>query len=352
MAPPHIKIESLQLFCRDALTKVGVSNEDALTTADVLVTAESWGVHTHGTKLLPGYVRRLKGGGCKPEGKPRIVRSGPAWAIVDGDASLGQVTSVFAMQTAIDKARTCGVAYVGVRNSTHFGAAGYYTAMAAGENLIGVAMANDIPSVAAAGSRTAVTGTNPISYAVPGGKHDPIMLDMAISTVAGGKVTAAVARGEPIDASWLVGPDGRPTTDASLYPHKASLAPVGAHKGYGLALLAESLAGLVTGAKLTHQIRSWIYDPVDEPTEHGHAFLAIDFGKMIPMEDFEERVDHLINEIHDAPPAEGVEQVYLPGELEATRRRKALEEGVPLPSDVTDALQGLAEDLGLTMPTE
>ena len=350
MASKNFNIDPLQSFCREALLKVGVSHDDAEITADVLVTAESWGVHTHGTKLLPGYIRRLQAGGCKADGRPRVVRSGPAWAIVDGEASLGQVTSVFAMQTAMDKARTCGVAYVGVRNSTHFGAAGYYTAMAARENLVGIAMANDTPSVAATGSREAVTGTNPLSYAIPTGEHDPIMLDMATSTVAGGKVRAAVARGEPIGPDWLIGSNGLPTTDGTLYPHEAALAPVGNHKGYGLAVLVESLSALVSGAKITHQVRSWIKDPPDEPTEHGHAFLAIDIGKMIPMEDFDERVDHLITEIRNAPAADGVERVYLPGELEAIRHRKALDNGIDVQEDVVAVLEGLGAELGLDLP--
>ena len=202
------------------------------------------------------------------------MAEGPAWAVLDGDSALGMVTSVFAMTTAIGKARQAGVGYVGVRNSSHFGAAGDYASLAARAGFIGLAMANDIPSVAAPGSRTAVTGSNPLAYAVPAGKHPPLMLDMSIATVAGGKVYAARERGEPIPATWLIGEDGLPTDDPASYPERSVLTPAAAHKGFGLALLIESLAGCLSGAAATWQIRSWLRDDPALPTGHGAAFLA------------------------------------------------------------------------------
>ncbi|HEY2286857.1 MAG TPA: Ldh family oxidoreductase, partial [Streptosporangiaceae bacterium] len=253
-----IALPQLRAFCRDAFARVGLSGPDADTGAEVLSTTDGWGVFTHGSKALRGYLRRLRAGGLRVGGRPGIVSEGPAWAVVDGDSSLGMVTSVFAMTTAIGKARQAGVGYVGVRNSSHFGAAGYYASLAAREGLIGLAMANDIPSVAAPGSRTAVTGSNPLAYAVPAGKHPPLMLDMSIATVAGGKVYAARERGEPIPASWLIGEDGLPTDDPASYPEHSVLTPAAAHKGFGLALLIESLAGCLSGAATTWQIRSWL----------------------------------------------------------------------------------------------
>jgi ureidoglycolate dehydrogenase (NAD+) len=176
--------DDLHAFCVAVLTQVGVSADDARTTADVLVTTDTWGVFTHGVKALGGYVRRLRGGGLQPTARPKVVDDGPAWAMVDGHSALGMVTSVFAMHLAMDKARACGVGYVGVRNSCHFGAAGYYAALAAAQDMIGLAMANDIPSVTAPGARGAVTGSNPLAYAVPTEAGPPIMLDMATSAAA------------------------------------------------------------------------------------------------------------------------------------------------------------------------
>lgn len=344
----RVPVAELEQFCIDALRRVGAREDHARTVAEVLVTTDTWGTFTHGTKLLRDYVKRVKAGGLRSDTDPTVIAGGPAWALVDGGSCLGHVTSVFAMQQAIARARTAGIAYVGVRNSCHFGGAGYYAWMAAREGLIGIAMANDIPSVAAPGSRHSVTGSNPIAYGVPvGAGKDPLLLDIASSTVAGGKVYAAFQRGEPIPDNWILDQDGRPSTDSSLYPAKAALTPMAGHKGYGIALLIESLSGLLTGAKVTWQVGSWIWGDASQPTGHGAAFLAIDVAAMAPRAEFEERIDALIREIHDAPTADGVEQVRVPHEREWNLRRRALAEGIALPSDVVGKLAGLADDVDL-----
>ena len=153
-----ISIAALTDFCIQALTRTGLSTTDAKTTADALVMTDTMGVFTHGTKLLSGYLHRLKGGGYRAVGQPHIEREGPGWAVIDGDSALGQVGSVFAMRTAMTKARNVGIAYVGLRNTGHIGAAGYYAAMAAREGFIAMVTGNDMPSVAAPGSRGAVLG--------------------------------------------------------------------------------------------------------------------------------------------------------------------------------------------------
>jgi LDH2 family malate/lactate/ureidoglycolate dehydrogenase len=324
-----------------AFEGAGLSPGDARTGAEVLATTDGWGVFTHGSKALRGYLRRLHGGGLRPGGRPQVVREGASWAIIDGDSALGMVTSVLAMQTAIAKARDTGVAYVGVRNSCHFGAAGYYANLAAEEGLVGLAMANDIPSVAAPGSRGAVTGSNPLAYAIPAGRHRPVLLDMSVATVAGGKVVAARERGEPIPAAWLVGEDGLPTDDASAYPEHATLSPAAGHKGYGLALLIESLAGALSGAAMTWGVRSWLGEDPALPTLHGAAFLALDASIIEP--GLAERVQSLVDEVHAAPRAEGIERLYVPGEMEWERLAGARVDGVALPSDVLASLREAAE---------
>ena len=238
----RVPVQALDSFCIEALQKAGVSPAHAKIVADTLVTTDSWGVFTHGTKLLRDYIKRVRAGGLRTDVEPTVVAGGPSWSIIDGNSCLGHVTSKFAMEDAIQRAKTTGIAYAGVRNSCHFGAAGYYAWLAAKAGLIGIAMANDIPSVAAAGSRGCVTGSNPIAYAVPTGSGDPMLLDIAISTVAGGKVYAAHQRGEPIPNNWIIDQEGRPSTDASLYPASAALMPMANHKGYGIALLSETLS--------------------------------------------------------------------------------------------------------------
>ncbi|MEY4180800.1 MAG: putative oxidoreductase YjmC [Planctomycetota bacterium] len=340
-----VPIASLRRFCESVLVRCGVSADDAALTADALVTADSCGVFTHGTKLLAGYVRRLEGGGIRATATPRVERDGPSWAIVDGGHALGQVSGAFAMRVAIDKARRTGIAYAGVKHGNHFGAIGYFPCLAAREGLIGIAVGNDIPSVVAPGARVAVTGTNPLAYAIPAGAHDPILLDMATSTVAGGKVYAARSLGKPIPADWLVDKEGQPTTNGHLYPDNAALAPAAGHKGYGIGLLAESLAGALSGASMMWQIGNWMWGAAETPTGHGAAFIAIDPATMTP--DFHSRVDYLIDEVHRAPTAAGIDRVQVPGEREWQARRLAEQQGIPLPGDVRKPLAELATRLGL-----
>jgi len=339
----RIRVDRLQLFCVDALLRTGMSETDAVASAEVLTMTDSWGIFTHGTKSLCGYLRRLYGGGLKPRAGPVLVADGPAWAVVDGQNALGMVTSRIAMQAAIAKATTQGIAYVGVRNSCHFGAAGYYAWLAAREGLIGIAMANDIPSVTAPGARGSVTGSNPLAYAIPADKHRPIILDMAISTVAGGKVNAAKALGLPIPDNWIVDRDGRPTTDPSQFLNGGALLPMAGHKGYGLALLIETLSGILSGAATTWGIRSWMLADASLPTEHGAGFLAIDPRCIAPEGRFLSRVDALIDEIHSVPKAEGSERIYVPGEREWDNYQRSMNEGIPLPADVSESLEGAAK---------
>lgn len=342
-----VPVATLQSFCVQALQSVGMSLRDAETTADALVMTDTMGVFTHGTKLLIGYLNRLRGGGYRATGVPRIERDGPAWAIVNGDSALGQVGGVFALQTAIAKARQVGVAYVGLKEAGHIGAAGYYSAIAAREGLISVVLGNDMPSVAAPGSRGAVMGSNPIAYGVPVGTGDPILLDMATAAVAGGKVYAAHQRGEPIPATWLIGSDGHPTTDGSLYPHQASLAPMAGHKGYGLGLLAELLSGALTGGAMMWQVGSWIFDEPNKPSRHNAAFIVIDVATVAPPDEFATRVRQTIEQIRSAPTAEGIDHVLLPGEREWNLRRQALETGIALPEDVKAKLKMVSQEYGV-----
>jgi len=254
------------------------------------------------------------------------------------------------MRLALAKAKTVGIAYVGLKNTAHIGAAGYYANLAAKDGFIGMVMGNDIPSVAVPGSRGAVMGSNPLAYGIPVGDRDPILLDMATAAVAGGKVYAAHQRGEPIPPTWLIGPDGKPTTDGNLYPHSASLAPMAGHKGYGLALFAETLSALLPGGAMTWQVGSWIFDEMSKPSRHNAAFLAFDVNTIRPRAEFTAQLEKLIDEIHAAPKADGHDRIYVPGEMEWERRRLAMSEGIPLPSDTLGKLRELRE-FGVTLPT-
>jgi LDH2 family malate/lactate/ureidoglycolate dehydrogenase len=347
----HVALAPLEAFCVAALCRCGMSPADAKTTADVLITTDTFGVFTHGVKSLKGYVRRLRHGGLNAEAKPFVESEGPAWALVNGQSAIGMVTSVFAMNAAIEKAKTAGMAYVGVRNSCHFGAAGYYAVMAAKAGMIGMAMANDLPSMAVPGSRKAVLGTNPFSFAVPAGQYDPIFLDIASSAVAGGKVRIMQALNQKTPDHWLVDAEGLPTNDPFAYPEHASLLPFAGHKGYGIALMIETLAGVLSGASVMWDVRSWIDDDPSLPTRHGAAFLAFDAGATMPIADFKARVDKLIGDIHATPTAKGADAILVPGEIEWKKRRKVLDAGaMAMPEDSVASLRALAEELN--MPAE
>ncbi|HEY2572445.1 MAG TPA: Ldh family oxidoreductase [Verrucomicrobiaceae bacterium] len=345
----RVSVQNLHAFCVEALTKAGVGDADARTTADVLVITDTWGTFTHGTKALRAYIRRLRGGGLKKNGAPKVAAEGPGWAMVDGDSSLGMVSSVYAMNMAMAKAATAGIAFVGVRNNCHYGAAGYYAAMALERYMIGISMANDIPTVNAPGARGAIMGSNPFAFAAPAGKEKPVLLDMATSTVAGGKVFAAAALGKAIPGHWLLDADAKPTTDPTPFSHAASLTPLGGYKGYGIALMIEVLSAILTGAAIRWEVLSWTFSDPSKPTGHGAAFIAINIASFLPVGQFKERMDQTIREIRASEKSGGAERIYLPGEMEWERREKAMAEGIDLPDDVVASLRGLSEDLNLNV---
>jgi len=337
----------LEAFVHTALERVGLSPDDAATTAEALTLADTMGVHTHGTKLLAGYIRKLQGGGYRAKGAPKILREGPGWAVVDGDSALGQVGSTFATDLAITKAKTVGIAYVGLKNTGHIGAAGYYAWRAARQGLFGMVVGNDIPSVAAPGSRGAVLGSNPLAWAAPVPDADPILLDMATAAVAGGKVYAARQRGESIPPTWLIGPDGLPTTDGTLYPQQASLAPMAGHKGYGLGLLAELLSGVLPGGAITWQVGSWMFDPPSQPSLHNAGFIVADIPAIADPHEYRQALTRLTTEIRQTAPATGVDRVLLPGDREWSLRANALEDGIRRPADVREKLAEAAQLAGV-----
>lgn len=332
------------------LLACGLNAAHADETAEALVTTDAMGVFTHGCKLLAGYVKKLQAGGYNPQAQPTIEREGPAWAVINGHSSLGQVGGVFAVRHAIEKASRFGIAYVGLKNVGHIGAAGYYANVAARQGFIAMVTGNDIPSVAVPGSRRAVLGSNPLAYGIPVIGGDPILLDIATAAVAGGKVYAALRRGQPIPSTWLIGADGLPTTDGSLYPHSAALAPMAGHKGYGLGLWCEIMSSILPGGNMTWQVGSWMFDPPTRPSWHNASFTVIDVSAVAPSEEFRERIRKLIDELHDSPTAEGSDRVLLPGEREWMNYRAAQEHGIPLPIDVEESLCRAAELTGVRFP--
>jgi LDH2 family malate/lactate/ureidoglycolate dehydrogenase len=337
----------LEAFCIAALKKIGMSEADARTTAEVLVTTDTWGVHTHGVKSLRHYIRRLTGGGLNARGKPTVVAEGPAWARIDGQSSIAMVTSVKAMKVAIAKAKECGIAYSGVFNTCHFGAAGYYAAMAAEEKMFAIAMANDAPSVIAPGAKGRVVGNNPLAFAIPRKNGKPIVLDMALSTVAGGKVAAAHALNKPIPSDWIVDVNGNPSTNPTDFLiDGGALTPMAGHKGYGLAVVVETLSGLLPGGSILGEVLIWQHAATSLQTGHGAAFIALDVTKLMPAEQYFDRVEQMAEKIHSVPKKSANDRVLLPGEREWEHREQVLKNGLVLPADVVQSLRGLCDEVG------
>lgn len=342
-----VKIKELREFAVQALVKSGVPVENAEITADTLITTDMFGVMTHGIRNLGQYIEKTEAGGLDAKAEPEVICEGPAFAIMNGNKALGMVSGCKAMKLAIEKAKKVGIAYVGVKNSCHFGAAGYYANLAAEEGLIGLAMSNTDPVIAVPNGASKAIGTNPFSFACPTADGRSIFLDIALSSVAALKVIMAKENGMSIPDTWLVDKDGLPTTDSSLFPQNASLQPMGAHKGYGLAVLVEILSAVITGAGMLSEVASWNLD-MSSVNNAGHAFIAIDIKQMINEEEFNKRITQVINELKNGSKAKGKDKIFLPGEMEWEKRAKALESGeIELTDAMVSGLEKLSEKTGL-----
>jgi ureidoglycolate dehydrogenase (NAD+) len=338
--------EKLKKFCVDALTKAGLKPQDALVVAEVLVMTDTWGTFSHGTGALANYVNTMKSGGINPSALPEVIAGGTGWAIVDGHSSMGMLGSTMAMNLAIEKARESTIAWVGVRESSHFGAAGYYANMAARENMVGIAMSNADPNMVVPGARGHIIGNNPIAYAVPAGEEHPILLDIALSAVAAGKILGMKALGQAIPPSWLTDAEGLPTSEVGDWPNSGSMLPMAGHKGYGIALLIEVLAGALTGAGMLSEVKSWILQS-KEVSRLGQAFIVINVGAILPIKHFKQRVDQIVRELRQSSKAKGSDRVYVPGEIEWEKREDALRHGIALPEPILTSLSRLGKELGL-----
>lgn len=338
--------DRLRDFTTKALIACGLRPSHARETAEVLVTVDSWGVFTHGSRQLVPLIKNLRCGAIRSDAEPKVIFSTGGNALIDGKDAIPMVTARLAMQTAIDRARQTGIAYAGVRHSNHFGAAGYYAMMAAEADMIGISMSNVDPCMMVPGSSGKVIGPNPIAFAVPAGNNKPVFLDIATSIVAVSKIFSAKASGTTIPDNWIADRNGKPTTDPNDYPERATILPMAGHKGYGIALLIEILCGVLTGASVLSDVKRWVDDD-PERADQGHAFIAIDIDPIMPIPIFKERMDAMIAEIHSAPKATSESHILLPGEMEWQRHAKAQQDGMILPDYVLTNLFTAAQQTNL-----
>ncbi|GLG01144.1 putative oxidoreductase YjmC [Alicyclobacillus hesperidum subsp. aegles] len=330
MADVTVSHADLRRMVQSALSGAGVPRDTAGVVADVLVHADLRGVHSHGVLRTEHYVHRVRAGGLNPHATPRFRQTGPTAGLVDGDDGFGHVVGKFAMERAVELAAVHGIGFVGVHNSSHCGALSYFVQMAAGAGFIGVAMTHTDACVVPFGGRRPFFGTNPIAFAFPAKHHPPIILDMATSEVAFGKVLQAREVGKQIPTSWGVDAKGRPTADPSAV---TALLPLGGAKGYGLALAIDVLSGILTGATFGPHIVP-MYGEYEQMRKLGHLFMALDPGLFHNRDAFVEAVDQMIEELHQEPAAAGFAEVLVPGEPEQRKEALYREQGVPVPESV------------------
>jgi LDH2 family malate/lactate/ureidoglycolate dehydrogenase len=332
----------------------GMSAAHATTTAEAMVETDLRGIDSHGIAMLPSYDEQFRAGRLNMRPDIRVVRDAPATAVIDADASMGHVPSVLAMTTAVDKCLASGVAVVSVVNSHHFGAAGCYTRIAADRGVIGLAATTArgkvlVPTFGA----DPVLGTNPLAFSAPADRNGSFELDMATTTVAGGKIKIHKLNRKPLPVGWVVDRQGRSVTDSAEAArlvqelHVGGITPLGgsrelgSHKGYGLAMMVQILAGTLGGAAF-----SPLYSPgqgSSEPHRIGHVFLAIDPEAFRPAGEFQADLDAMIDLLHGSRRADPEQPVLVAGDAEMAARRERLETGIPVPDDLLDLLQGVVE---------
>jgi ureidoglycolate dehydrogenase (NAD+) len=335
--------EKLTAFTAACLEKLELAPADARLVAETLVEANLRGVDSHGVVRLPHYATRLRKGSIKPRPNITVNRTGPATAMVEGDAGMGQLVAVRAMNEAIAIARESGVGAVGAKNSSHCGAMAYFVEMAVKQGMIGIALTHTDPIMAPTGMKRNFLGSNPIAFGAPGGSAPPILVDMATTNVAWGKVIVAREDGKTIPPDWGVDAEGKATTD----PNKVvGLAPMAGPKGYALAAMIEVLCAHLMGVPFgTHVTK--MYGELDRPRNLGHLMLALDIARFTDPAVFKEQMDSFVREIHAAEPVEPARPPLAPGEPERLTAAKRMKTGVPLGEGVLADLNKLARELSL-----
>ncbi len=339
-------VRRLEQFNFSALIKAGLPPDVADICTARMIEADLRGTDTHGVFRLPTYCRRLKAGGINPKARVRPVRENAGTALVDGDNGMGHYIMTTAVELAIRKAGATGLAWVGAFNTHHAGAAAVYSTMPLAHDMISIYMTvangNNMPPW---GGTEKLLGTNPISIAIPAGEEPPIAWDIATTVSSSGKIKLAATKGEKIPAGWVVDRKGQPITD----PRKASegfLVPIGGYKGYGLNVIIGMLAGVLNGAAFGREVLDMNRD-VSIPSRGGHMIFAMRVDNFQPVQEFKREMDRVIREIRNSERMEGVDRIWLPGEMEYHCRRERSQKGIPLAPEVVEMLQKLAAELDL-----
>lgn len=356
-------VDKVRAFCIEALEKLEASHEDAEITARVLLEADLRGIESHGVARMSRYVEGIQQGMMRPKATSKIVHETPNTATIDANAGLGQPASYKAMQIAIAKASEHSTGFVAVKNSNHFGIAGFYAMMGLREDMIGICTTNSEMLVVPTFARNSLLGTNPIAIAVPAGKERPFVLDMSTATVTRGRLEVYARMEKPMPLNWATDENGKATDDpqrvlqniigragGGLLPLGGSLEDTGGHKGYGLALAVEIFSAVLPGALYSNKVYPKNEQGKPLPSGIGHFFGALRIDAFRPKDEFKQDMDDLFNRLKNAPKANGAKRVYIHGEKEFERAEQSAKEGIPLNRKVVENLNKIAQQLGMNTP--
>ena len=346
MLDNRISFVQLCQFITIAMTRLGLPEADAAIVGRLMAEAELQGSDGHGVIRLLPYARRIRAGGLNLRPEIKIIQERPGMALIDGDNGMGHLVMQRAAEIAIEKARHCGIAWVGSQFSNHAGPASLYARMPMAHDMIGlyfaVGNANHLPPW---GGLDMLLSTNPIAVAVPAGDEPPVVLDMASTVAAYGKVKAKAQRGDMMPLGWMIDRLGQPLLD----PKRADegfLMPIGGYKGYGLSLIVGLLAGTLNGASMGKQVIDFNHDDTTV-TNTGQAIMAIDLSAFGDVAGFKARVDQLVRELRGSERMPGVERIWLPGEQSNERREANERDGMALPEALLKQLDTFAQELGI-----
>ncbi len=338
--------DDLKRFTTDIFEQAGMPREHAEIEADVLVWANLRGVDSHGVLRIPWYVKNIDDGVFNVSPNVKIEKETPATILIEGDNAFGPIVTVFAMNKTIEKAKQVGVCWTIIRNTTHQGAMAYYSLMAAEQGMAGIAVVCSPPNMAPFGAKGKGVHNSPIAIAVPANDRDPLVLDMATSVVAGGKLSLAEDKGLSIPSEWSLDPEGNPTTVPSF---DNVLLPFAGPKGSGLALMFATLSNIMVG------------NPLLEPNITGRAptsrgvqnsfLVAIDIEAFTDVDEYKQNIDDLIDAQKTLPTADGFDEIMVPGEPEYRVQAQRSKSGIPLPQGTVDNIRPIAERFGVTMPS-
>ena len=336
MAARNVPVQQLTDQVIAIFVKLGLPADDARVVADHLVEADLRGVHSHGVIRVPTYVKACQDGRINAHPNIRIVEDNGGQVVMDGDNGIGQLTAYRANEVAIARGKQHGMAAVALRRSNHCGTMAYYAVRAIPHGLIGFATTNAGINMPPTGGTKKLVGNNPFAIAVPTNRDWPMVLDMATSVVAGGKLDVAKSKGEKIPLGWARDKDGNPTTDPAA-AREGWLEPLGGPKGYGLAVMLDVLAGVLSGGRFGAGLG-----------EKGSAqfFMTIDVGRFQPLDQFKAHMDELIDQLHDCPREPGANKIYVAGEIEHALQSKRQAEGVPIEESVLGELDKVQKELG------